>query len=340
VSVVIPCYNYGRYLPSAVESVLTQTGVDVEVIVVDDCSTDGSQEVARSLAASEPRVRLLLHDRNLGHIRTYNDGLALVTGDYVVLLSADDLLAPNSLARSTALLENRPDVGLVYGCAVDFSETPPPPRTDVRSWSIWSGQAWLARICSRGANTIVNPEAIMRRSLMRELGGYDQGLPHTADMELWMRAAARANVGRINGPDQAFYRVHDSNMHATDFRGLLIDMAERKKTFDGFFISEGGEHPGPRGQALLQRAHKALALDALRVACSALDGSGSHDGSEASDFAEFALECWPPLEKSIRWWPYAARHRRRVSEVRRQYAAAMYSLRWKVRWRRWRRFGT
>src|SRR5690348_14990448 len=114
VTVVIPCYNYGRYLSTAVKSVLDQPGVDVEAIVIDDASTDESSEVVRALAASDPRVRAILHRRNCGHIATYNEGLEQATGDYVVLLSADDALPVGSLARATALLETHPSVGLVY----------------------------------------------------------------------------------------------------------------------------------------------------------------------------------------------------------------------------------
>jgi glycosyltransferase involved in cell wall biosynthesis len=74
VSVVIPCYNYGHFLPEAVASVLEQPDVDVEVIIVDDASTDHSAEVAESLT-SDPRVGLVRHKVNQGHIATYNDGL-------------------------------------------------------------------------------------------------------------------------------------------------------------------------------------------------------------------------------------------------------------------------
>ncbi|WP_460807831.1 glycosyltransferase family 2 protein [Micromonospora zhanjiangensis] len=93
VSVVIPCYNYGHYLPECVHSVLSQSGVEVDVLIVDDASPDGSAEVARELSA-DPRVRLIAHRENRGHIATYNEGLAAVDGEYVVLLSADDLLSP------------------------------------------------------------------------------------------------------------------------------------------------------------------------------------------------------------------------------------------------------
>src|SRR5947209_4282299 len=108
VTVVIPCYNYGRYLRGAVKSVLDQPGVDVEAIVIDDASTDGSADVVREVAAADPRVRAILHRSNFGHIATYNEGLEQASGDYVVLLSADDALTPGSLSRATALLETHP----------------------------------------------------------------------------------------------------------------------------------------------------------------------------------------------------------------------------------------
>ena len=94
VSVVIPCYNYGHYLPDSVGSVLAQPGVDVDVVIVDDTSTDYSAVVAEELVASDPRVALIRHPKNRGHIATYNDGLDAVKGDYTTLLSADDLSDP------------------------------------------------------------------------------------------------------------------------------------------------------------------------------------------------------------------------------------------------------
>ncbi|MGO4433768.1 glycosyltransferase family 2 protein, partial [Paenarthrobacter sp. RAF9] len=125
VSVVVPCYNYGHYLPQAVGSALAQEGVDVEVIVVDDASTDGSAAVAWRLASSDPRISVVHHATNQGHIATYNDGLARAGGRYVTLLSADDLLAPGALARAAALMEANPRVGMVYGLPKDFTDQPP-----------------------------------------------------------------------------------------------------------------------------------------------------------------------------------------------------------------------
>src|SRR5581483_1738369 len=82
VSVIIPCYNYGRYLPQCVDSVLSQEGVSAEVIVIDDASTDGSDAVVRQVAANDPREHAICHTVNKGHIATYNEGLAQVSGEY------------------------------------------------------------------------------------------------------------------------------------------------------------------------------------------------------------------------------------------------------------------
>ena len=99
---MIPCYNYGRYLNDCVESVLSQLGVEVRVLIIDDASTDSTPQIASAFAARDQRVEFHRHDRNLGHIATYNEGLSLADSTYSVLLDADDMLTPGCLsARAT-----------------------------------------------------------------------------------------------------------------------------------------------------------------------------------------------------------------------------------------------
>ena len=179
VSVVVPCYNYGHYLPDCVKSVLDQEDVRVDVLIIDDASPDGSAEVASRLAAQDIRVRTIRHDTNKGHIATYNEGLAQARGDYAVLLSADDLMTPGCLSRATALMEAHPSVGLTYGFTVDFvSSQPPPARTRATSWIAWQGHSWFARICQTGRNLLRSPEAVMRTTVLHQIGGYRADLPH------------------------------------------------------------------------------------------------------------------------------------------------------------------
>ncbi|MEJ3405279.1 glycosyltransferase [Rathayibacter sp. YIM 133350] len=339
VTVVIPCYNYAHYLPEAVRSALDQPGVDVDVIIVDDASRDGSVDVARELAARDDRISVVAHETNHGHIATYNDGLGRAGGEYVVLLSADDLLAPGALARSTAVMEAHRGVGLVYGYAEDFVDVPAPDRPRRSSTRIWSGGAWLRRMCVRGSNTIVNPEAIMRRSVLESVGAYDPALPQTADMDLWMRAAAVSDVARVNGPVQAYYRVHGGNMHLTTFAGDLVDFRARLNTFDLFF-AEGGFYTARDAGALHRIARRTMAKEALRRA-GVLEGQGPEGRAASAEFTQAARECLPRIVRTPGWrlhvWrlghPIAARPLARTH-------ALLERARWSLRWRRWRRFGT
>ena len=336
VTVVVPCYNYGRYLPDAVQSITSQEGVDVEVIIVDDASTDGSQQVAQDLAAADDRIRLILHEQNKRHIATYNDGLREATGDYVVLLSADDLLAPGALSRSSNLMERYPEVGMVYGYAADFEGDVPAERQDSETWSLWTGPQWIAKISRRGRNMMFSPEVTLRRSVLAQLEGYDRDMPHSADMDMWMRAAALGGVGRINGPDQAYYRVHAANMHLTDYAGLIADAAARRLTYDRFFAGSGATLPNAR--RLQAAAHAALARELMRAACVALDQGDEIAGAGSAQIVELARDIWPAIEKDRLWRRYQRRLRHPAGRARR-FIESRVEYRGPLRQSLWRRYG-
>jgi glycosyltransferase involved in cell wall biosynthesis len=323
--VVIPCYRYGHYLPAAVASALDQSGVDVEVIVVDDASPDDSADVARSLAAADERVRVLVHEENAGHIATYNDGLALATGDYVTLVSADDLLTPDSLTRAVAVMEHHAEVGFVYGYARSFVGEPEPGPRRVRNWSVYPGRQWLGLAARRGRCFLSSPEAVMRREALAQTDFYDPRLPHSGDFDMWLRTAARWDVGRVNGPVQAHYRVHEQNMHLTTYSGWITDLAERRRTFQILFEERAPELP--EVQALRPVAMRALAREAGRRArVAAYDG----DAVEARAYLEFAAET--SLAKRLT----LARALPRVRRVERAADRVVHHL----QWRRERRYGT
>lgn len=270
VSVVIPCYNYGRYLPLSVGSALhDQPGIDVEVVIVDDKSTDDSARAALRLAAADPRVRVLLHEANKGHIATYNDGLEAAGGEFVALLSADDLLAPGALTRAAELLAANEAVGLVYGAAVPFSGIPPAGRRGDGTWVIWPGAEWLRLRCRSGYNVIASPEVMMRAELLRRFGGYRPDLPHAGDFEMWLRTAAVADVGYLLGADQAYYRQHANNMNVSMFsagtsRGQLIDLEQRWRSFEAVFDGVG-RNLAERA-SLQDLARRTLSRQSLRIA--------------------------------------------------------------------------
>jgi glycosyltransferase involved in cell wall biosynthesis len=292
VSVVIPCYNYGHFLRSAIGSALDdQPGMDVRVLVIDDASTDSSAEVATAVAAEDARVQVSVHPTNRGHISTYNEGLLdWADGEYSVLLSADDRLAPGALRRAAELLDANPRVGFAYGHPIRFRDgaRPRAARTTARGWSVWPGHWWLERRCRSSVSCISSPEVMVRTSLQKMVGGYDTRLPHTADTEMWLRLAAHADVGYIRGADQAFYRMHDNNMTKT--RTTLVDLRQRRLAYEAFLDRCGTGLP--EAARLSDIVHRKLCWEALWSASRAYD-RGRTEQTPVDELIAFALDCWP-----------------------------------------------
>jgi glycosyltransferase involved in cell wall biosynthesis len=271
VDVVVPCYNYARYLRPCVESVLSQPDVSVRVLVIDDSSSDETPQVGQSLAAADHRVEFVRHAANRGHIATYNEGLLdWSTADYVVLLSADDMLAPGALSRAVSIMDRDPSIGMVYGPAVHFSREEQLP-TVVHSeprYTRFSGSEWLEARCRAGHNVISSPEVVVRGSIQRAIGGYRPELPHAGDLEMWLRVAAVSSIGYIRRIPQAFYRVHPKSMLRTRYHTSLTDLRQRKAVFDAFFAHHGGL---AHAAQLHELANRALAREALWEASRAYD---------------------------------------------------------------------
>jgi glycosyltransferase involved in cell wall biosynthesis len=293
VDVFVPCYNYGRFLRQCVESVLAQDGVDVRVLILDDSSTDNSEEIGRQLAAEDARVEYRRHPANRGHTATYNEGIDWVGGDYCMLLSADDLLTPGSFARTAKLMDAHPGIGLAYGRAIKTS-TPDPAfgRQSIDSrYKIIPGQEFFRSVCRDGENVVDTPTAVVRTALQRQLGGYRKELPHTGDMELWLRLALHADVGFIDA-DQAVYRLHGNNMYLA-YRGAQ-DLLQRLAAVEILL----NEYPDrlPDRERLRRTVRRAIALDAYWEASHALDRG---DTRAYTSMLDVALRVNPLL----RFWP-------------------------------------
>lgn len=339
VAVVIPCYNYARYLHEAIESVLSQQGVEISVVVVDDASTDESLAVAHALASRDERISVIANRTNRGPVETFNTGLAASRGEFLVRLDADDLLTPGSLLRSTEILRAFPSVGLVYGHPLHFSgETLPTPRLVATGWTIWPGHDWLADRCRTGCNVITSPEAVMRRSLVDRLGG-QRPLAHTHDMEMWLRLAAFGDVAYIHGADQAWHRDHCGSLSARHVDPIK-DLLERRDAFQVLLA-------GPAGQLAdaaewRRTAMAAIATDAVELAVRRYDHS-TVDLDSVHSLLNIArslspdltlLSGWQGLERRMAMGPkWANRHP--VFFIER----AVRGLRGVVRRRRWHRSG-
>jgi glycosyltransferase involved in cell wall biosynthesis len=190
VSVVIPTRNRPRHVARAVRSVLAQTFSDLEILVVDDASTDDVGAVLAPLA--DARVRVLRHDRRRGACAARNTGIDAARGRFVALLDDDDEWMPGKLAAQVARFASTPEIGLVY-CGVEVvSEA----TGEVQRRSLPKGApltyADLLRSTGFGASA-----AVVRRECFAAIGGFDETLAGAQDRDMWLRIAKRYRLDYV-----------------------------------------------------------------------------------------------------------------------------------------------
>lgn len=306
VDVFIPCYNYARYLREAVDSVLSQAGVAVRVLIIDDASKDETADIGMALALADDRVSFRRHRQNAGHIATYNEGIDWVAADYCLLLSADDYLLPGALARATGLMEERPEIGFVFGSALARYDSGALVRWQTMgrvrgSCLVLSSAEFIAR--AGAANIVPTPTAVVRASLQKAVGGYRPQLPHSGDMEMWLRLAARGSVGYVD-TDQAVYRQHATNM-SIDYRtALKPDLEQRKLALDMFL--ESSAHLLADAEAVRRRLAHQLAAEALKGASTAFNKG---DAALSQELLDYARTLDPAIPRSAHWWRIALKRR-------------------------------
>lgn len=202
ISVVMPCYNAAPYLEEAVGSALRQSYGDVEVVLVDDGSTDGSAEIAARLEAEHPERIRLAHTNHLGPYPARNHALRMIRGEYVAFLDADDWWDAGTLEKlHSALLATKADIAYcgwqnVGEGVVSEPYVPPEYERD-------DPVAHFVRTCPWPIHG-----ALIRRSLVEKLGGFSERRFSSMDYDFWLRALAMSRqIVRV--PEVlAFYRWH------------------------------------------------------------------------------------------------------------------------------------
>lgn len=225
VSVVITCFNYARFLGAAIESVLAQTYPEIEVIVIDDGSTDDTRSVA---AAYEDVHYVWQPNRGLSEAR--NRGVALATGEFMLFLDADDQLRPDALETMTRLLSACPECAFVYGHQELIDETGIPISVDAEE-RVWyqtclheDAYAYMLRMNFplRGQGAI-----LYRADIIKRIGGFAHELRTTQDLDLNFRVA-REHPICCNDSIVALTRRHDS-MSRSDVAGMLRDAVRAQR---------------------------------------------------------------------------------------------------------------
>jgi glycosyltransferase involved in cell wall biosynthesis len=206
VTVIVPAFDAERTLQAAVESALTGTFPGFELIIVDDGSKDDTPDVARGLADSDPRVRLMRRE-NGGVSAAFNSGLALATGDYVARLDSDDLWHPTKLQKQMELADREPGLAFIY-TFVRYIDADGHVRED------GPAQRFPRRALCRGIyESLVggNSSALIRRDRVVELGGYDEELISWEDLLLQLKISANSVIDYI--PEYLVgYRVRPNSL--------------------------------------------------------------------------------------------------------------------------------
>jgi glycosyltransferase involved in cell wall biosynthesis len=191
VSVICLCYNQERFVSETIRSVLNQSYGNIELIIVDDASTDSSVEIIRDLIRGRSEIQLLALDENAGNCKAFNKGLALAKGKYLIDLAADDILLPQRIAKGVqALKQAGPSYGVNFTDADWITESGAHlyahserfPHATIPQGDIYKNLIERFFICS--------PTVMFTREVIEYLGGYDETLSYE-DFDFWIRSSRR-----------------------------------------------------------------------------------------------------------------------------------------------------
>jgi glycosyltransferase involved in cell wall biosynthesis len=227
VTFIIPCFKLAHLLSDCVNSILSQTFSNFEILIMDDCSPDNTPEIAASFR--DPRVKHIRNEPNLGHLRNYNKGIALSRGEYVWLISADDYLhRPYVLQRYVELMDAHSEVGFVFCPGIKVRNGQEPETLDYSLHGnkdrVFDGRTFLAKLIRQ--NTIVAASGMVRKTCYERVSVFPLDMPWGGDWYLWCIFALTADVGYFAEP-MVCYREHDLSM-TTKLMKDAVDQCSRE----------------------------------------------------------------------------------------------------------------
>lgn len=222
ISVVMPVFNAERFLTDAVESVLSQTFRDFELIAIDDGSTDRSLEILNGLSRRDARIRVISRP-NKGISVTRNEGIEQARGEYIAATDADDVSMPIRFESQIRFLRNHPDHVAVGGQVV-LTDTEGEP---LRRWDLYEPTHDLidaAHLVGR-SGAISHPSCLFRREALRKVGGYSDRFEVAHDIDLFLRLAEVGKLGNV--PETVMhYRLHPGSACNQKTRRMHDEIAE------------------------------------------------------------------------------------------------------------------
>lgn len=240
VTVAIPAYNHAPFIAQAIESVLSQDVPSLEVLVIDDASTDATADIAEAIAARDPRVRVIRHPRNLGPGGASEEYVKYGRGEYLATLPSDDMFAPGKLKAQLEYLSTHPEIDMV-GTGVMFIDEAGEPITHQSHFaaSLFSTRnrthgGWLRYFFEQG-NNIPGPSLLFRMRCFRELA-LDPRLMQLQDYDYWVRwVLAGYRIGMLDAP-LTWYRIlnRQANLSAPTAASRARNLFEHQQVLERY----------------------------------------------------------------------------------------------------------
>lgn len=225
ISIVLPTYNRERFLPQAIDAILAQTEQNWELIVVNDCSTDGTQKIVEEYAEKDDRIRLINNAVNKKLPASLNEGFRCARGKYYTWTSDDNFYHPHAIEMLARYLDTHPDTDLVSMNALLIDENGQFPL-EVQDFShvfeYKRNAAYLARYCN------VHAAFMYTRAIAEKVGQYDESTFCAEDYDFWLRLAL---IGRIDYTDDVIYSY---SLHA----GSLTEMQKERVASKTIILKE------------------------------------------------------------------------------------------------------
>jgi len=225
ISVILPTYNRGKYIKRAIESVLIQTYKNIELIIIDDGSTDRTSEIIDVISKKDPRVVVVTNDTNLGLVKNLNKGIKKAKGELIARIDDDDYWCDkNKLKKQADFLENHPDYVLVGSGLIRIDENGkeivrhilPEKDEDIRKLIIFD-------------NTFAHPSVMFKKSAWEEVNGYDESLFFSEDWDLWMKLG---KIGKFYNFPEYFICYLQGKQNRSNFnvrKNLKLNIKLRKR---------------------------------------------------------------------------------------------------------------
>jgi glycosyltransferase involved in cell wall biosynthesis len=267
VSVVIPTFNCEQYIKETLDSIISQTCSDIEIIIVDDGSTDRTIEIA---TAHAPFAKIICQP-NSGVCVSRNHGLRLATGDFICFLDHDDYWLPHKIETQLRVFSSHPEFGIVFGDFIVWSPNsegifPKPSTYSPKSIELDLDDnltGWIYHMFLLDC-WMLTSSAMFRKSVFAECGNFDETLPYSEDWDLWLRLSRRYQFAKLRQAN-TLYRQHpdqgNRQPRPIDYRTRLLRESVNRW---GLSSPDGRSISRSAFRSQLSHYHKLFALHQLQ----------------------------------------------------------------------------